>query len=149
MIRKMLIGMIKHVGVFAFGGAVLWQVAGHAVPHEGCEAIVHVTEVGVEVSIDGRPYRIETWRDSPFVCELRPGRHALRMSRCGHVLYEEAFSLRPGEEIVLTARDEARSKKVRPPRPVPRDRPIIGVNRSDIRPALLDHDTDSSPKSLP
>jgi hypothetical protein len=110
--REMLIAATMHVGALMLGSAVCWQVVEHADSRD-CEAVVHVTEAEVDVMIDGSEYRVEAWRPSPIVCELRPGRHTLRMTRGGRVLYEEAFTLGPGDDIVLTAWDELHSKRSR------------------------------------
>ncbi len=116
-IRGWLDAMTRCVGALALAAAILWQVAENSGP-EGCRAVVHVTEQGVDVKIDDSAHRVETWRDSPVVLGLRPGRHTLRMSRRGRVLYEEVFTLRRGDDVVLTAWDATRRRGVRP-RPDP------------------------------
>jgi hypothetical protein len=40
---------------------------------------------------------------TPIVCELRPGKHTLQMTRNGKMLDEEEFSLSAGGEVVLTS----------------------------------------------
>ena len=55
------------------------------------------------MTVDNETYHIDTPAESPIVCELRPGKHGLRMTRNGETLYEEKFTLRPAEEVVLTA----------------------------------------------
>lgn len=107
--RSRLIALLQCVGVAVIGAVTLQYAVEHSNPG-GCETVVHVTEPGVDVWIDDHAYRVESWQDSPLVCELRPGRHTLRMSRYGRILHEEAFTLRPGADIVLTAWDEARWK---------------------------------------
>jgi hypothetical protein len=82
-------------------------------------AFVHVTESNVDVMIDGESYRVESGYTPPIVCDLSPGPHTLRMSRQGRVLYEESFTLRPGDEAVLTAWDVSRTAAAgRAPSPV-------------------------------
>jgi hypothetical protein len=69
----------------------------------------------VDVSVDDESYRVKSLWESPVVCELRPGRHTVRMIRYGQVLYEEEFTLAAGEERILTAWDgntDGRSPKV-------------------------------------
>lgn len=106
-IRTVLTSMTKGIGSVAFGCVVLGYVAEQAGPRD-CRAVIHVTESEVDVWVDGWAYRVESWRDSPILCPLRPGRHALRMSRGGRTLYEETFILQRGDDVVLTAWDPAR-----------------------------------------
>ena len=108
-IRTVLTAMTKGVGSLALTCAVLGYVAGQAGPRE-CGAVIHVTEADVEVWVDGLSYRVDSWEDSPILCPLRPGRHELRMSRGGQTLYEETFTLRRGDDVVLTAWDQARPR---------------------------------------
>jgi hypothetical protein len=44
-------------------------------------------------------------------CELRPGRHLLRMQRSDHILHEEWFTARRGENVVLVAWNSLSSPK--------------------------------------
>src|SRR5262245_32330595 len=126
-IQTVLPALVKGVGALALSGAVLGYVAHEAGPRE-CRAVIHVTEADVDVWVDGVVYRIDSWREAPIPCPLRPGRHSLRMFRGGQTLYEETFILRRGDDVVLTAWDaaarrlrtvegkEARESVVRPPR---------------------------------
>jgi hypothetical protein len=100
--KSLALGTFKGFGALALGGAILWQVHDHCGSMKGV-AYVHVATPGVDVTVDGRAYRIETLWETPIVCELRPGRHLLRMLRSGRVLFEEEFTLDPGQEVVLTA----------------------------------------------
>jgi hypothetical protein len=101
MVMKLLV--IARGGGCLLGAALLWAAAGSAAPPVG-SAIVHVSELRVDVTVDDRTYLVEAWQDSPIVCEqLREGHHRLRMEKGGRVLYDEAFTIRPGEEVVLTA----------------------------------------------
>ena len=84
------------------GGTILWQVANHRGSMK-CVAYVHVATPAVDVTVDDQRYRVETMWERPIVCELRPGRHHLRMLRSGRVLFEQEFTLDPGQEVVLTA----------------------------------------------
>jgi hypothetical protein len=124
-IRGLLVATSRHVAALALGGAILWQVAERAVPRE-CEAVVHVTEAGVDVAIDDSTYRFEAWRGTPIVCALRPGRHTVCMSRDGQVLYEEVFTLRPGENVILTAWDRGRSGDIQAAARADRTRQLAG-----------------------
>jgi hypothetical protein len=105
-IRRLVVATAKRVGSLALGGAILWQVIQHSDPPLGI-AYVHVSKMMVDVTIDDQAYWVETYEDSPIVCELSPGRHVLRMFQSGHVLYEEEFTLDLGQEVVLTAWDKA------------------------------------------
>jgi hypothetical protein len=106
-IKGLLAAVAKGLGACVLSGWVLWQIAEHAGP-QTCEVIVHVTEYPTVVTIDGRSYPVRTWRDSPIVCELRRGRHELRMWRGDRLVYQEAFQVRPGDNIILTAWDPGR-----------------------------------------
>jgi hypothetical protein len=108
-IRTVLTAMTKGVGALGLGCTALGYVAEQAGPRE-CRAVIHVTEADVDVWVDGLSYRVDSWRDSPILCPLRPGHHALRMCRGGQTLYEETFTLRRGDDVVLTAWDQARPR---------------------------------------
>jgi hypothetical protein len=101
--------LVKGLGALSLGGAVLWQVYSHCGSTKGV-AYVHVTTpgVGVTVTVDDQTYRVETLWQTPIVCELSPGRHLLRMIRSGLVLFEQEFTLDPGQEVVLTAWERPR-----------------------------------------
>ena len=73
-------------------------------------ASIHVPTPSVDIAVDDAMYRVETFQDSPLVCQLRPGNHVLRMSQDGQTLFEQEFKFDRGEEIVLTARDERPSE---------------------------------------
>jgi hypothetical protein len=102
MTRAFQFAAVKAVGGLALGGAVLWQVAAHSGPPNGI-AYVHVSTPQVDVMVDERTYHIQSLWDSPIVCELRPGKHSLQMSRYGQTLFAEEFTLKAAEEVVLTA----------------------------------------------
>ena len=74
------IAITQYAGA-ALLGAVDPPVVAQKVDTREYETVVHVMEAGVDVWIDGMAYRVEDLRDSPIVCDLRPGRHTLRMSR--------------------------------------------------------------------
>jgi hypothetical protein len=101
-IRSMILAIAKGIGALGLGSVILWQVAIRS-GCQNCVAYVHVSTPNVEVMVDDMEYHVETLWETPLVCELRPGRHVLRMSRSGRVLYEEEFTLGKEEEIVLTA----------------------------------------------
>jgi hypothetical protein len=104
-----LVAMIKFAAVLLLAGGILWRVAEHSGQHSGQSpleqgiAYVHVTAGDVVVTVDGLEYHVTSAWDGPIVCELRPGKHMLRMSRNGELLYEEEFSVAVGKDVVLTA----------------------------------------------
>jgi hypothetical protein len=81
--------------------------------------VVHVTEPDVQVVVGCWTYRIEGWASEPIVCRLPDGHHDLIMTRDGELLYKEAFTVRTGENVVLTAWDPHRTREraAREPRP--------------------------------
>ena len=92
----------KALGALALGGMILWNVAQRS-GFQKCLAYVHVSTTDVEVTIDDDAYHIDSLAQTPIVCELRPGQHMLQMARDGRVVFEQAFHLERGEEIVLAA----------------------------------------------
>ncbi|WP_422924166.1 hypothetical protein [Singulisphaera sp. PoT] len=107
------LAIVGRVGALLLGGAFLWQVAERVGPTR-CEAVVHVPESNVDVMIDSSAYRIGEVRDEPIVCELTPGEHHLAMYRSGQLLFEQGFSVKPGEDVVLTAWDQNRAMDLAP-----------------------------------
>jgi hypothetical protein len=103
-IPSLCVSITRWVGAFLLGGVILWQVAEHSGPSAG-RAIVHVVTPRVDLTVDETTYQVESIWMSPIVCELRPGRHTVRMFREGRLLYEEDFLLKAGEEMILTAWD--------------------------------------------
>jgi hypothetical protein len=104
---KTFFGMaIRAIAGLALAAVVLSQVAAHSGPPNGT-AYVHVSSPEVEVILGGRAYQVRSLWDSPIVCELRPGTHTLKMSRNGITLHEEEFTIRAGDEVVLTAWEKA------------------------------------------
>ena len=97
-----LVAFVKGVGAVCLGGVILWQVAEHAGSARGT-AIVHVSEAHVVVSLDDRDYPVNSLWEVPLICELRPGRHVLRMKRGERVVYQEDFCIEPGKEVILSA----------------------------------------------
>jgi len=104
LIQTLCMALAKRVGALLLGGVILWQVAVRCGATQG-RAIVHVAASQVEVAVDGARYRIETLWDSPIVCDLRPGRHTVRMFRSGRVVHEEEFTIAAGQELILAAGD--------------------------------------------
>jgi hypothetical protein len=102
LIRGLLVMIVKGIGALALGCVILWQVTEHCGSRKGV-AYVHVAKPQVNVTVDDETYWVETLWETPIVCELRPGRHILRMLQSGRVLFEQEFSLEPGQEVVLTA----------------------------------------------
>ena len=111
--RALSIEAARRAGAIVFGGLLLWQVVDKAGQGEG-EVVVHVAEVGATVSIDGRDYAFDLAPGEPICQSLRPGRHALAMRRGGRIVYEESFTIEPGDHLVLTAWDEAGRPSTRP-----------------------------------
>ena len=104
LIQTLCMAFARRVGALLLGGVILWQVSVHCGATQG-RAIVHVSTPKVEVAVDGARYRIETLWDTPIVCDLRPGRHTVRMFQSGRVAYEEEFTVAAGQEVILTAWD--------------------------------------------
>jgi hypothetical protein len=102
MIQAAAYALAKRLGTLLLGGVVLWQVAEHVGPSHSW-AIVHVSSPHVELIVDHDSYLIEDLSQSPIVCELRPGRHTVRLRKDGEVRYQEEFKLAAGEEVVLAA----------------------------------------------
>jgi hypothetical protein len=108
-IQRLSVALIKRLGAAMLGGLVLWQVAGHSGPGTG-QAIVHVAMPKVEITVGDETYWVETAWERPIVCELRPGRHTIRMVRSGRILYAEEFTIAVGQELVLIAWDQSADK---------------------------------------
>jgi hypothetical protein len=98
------LALVRRVGALLLGGVILWQIAEHCRSTNG-QVIVHVAMPQVHVAVDDATYWVENLWESPIVCDLRPGRHRVRMLRNGRVLYQEEFTLAAGEERILTAWD--------------------------------------------
>jgi hypothetical protein len=101
---SIILSISKRVGALLLGGVILWQVVEHSGP-TSATAIIHVATTPSEIAVDEDTYHVESIFMTPLVCEVRPGRHMLRMLQEGRVLYEEPFLLKPGEEVVLVAWD--------------------------------------------
>jgi hypothetical protein len=115
LIRGLLVMIAKGIAALALGGTILWQVVEHCGPAKGV-AYVHVGKSEVNVTVDNETYWVEKQWDTAIVCELRPGRHVLRMLQSGRVLFEQEFRLDSGQEVVLIAWEEFNEKRdgVRP-----------------------------------
>jgi hypothetical protein len=115
--KSLAMGTVKGLTALALGGAILWQVHDYCGSMK-CVAYVHVAAPEVDVTVDDQTYRVETRWERPIVCELRAGRHLLRMLRSERVLFEQEFTLDRGEEVVLVAWEEFKEKPVEhlPPR---------------------------------
>ena len=106
LIRSLPLAMVKGAAIFVLCGTVLCQVVQHC--GSGANVIyVHVTHADVDVTVDGTRHHVYALEQSPVVCDVRPGRHVLRMMRGERILYEEEFSLEPGEERVMVAWDRS------------------------------------------
>jgi hypothetical protein len=104
LIQAFALALVRRVGALLLGGAILWQVATHWNSTDG-RVIVHVATPQVYVAVDDATYWVENLWETPIVCDLRPGRHQVRMLQNGRVLHEEEFTLAAGEERILTAWD--------------------------------------------
>ncbi|WP_435006076.1 hypothetical protein P12x_003743 [Tundrisphaera lichenicola] len=104
MIQNMITASIRWTGSCLLGGGILWHVASLVGPTEG-EVVIHVTEVGAVVTVDGLPYRSDPDQGSSIVCNLPVGTHTLRTYRGEQLIQEENFTINPGNDVVLTAHD--------------------------------------------
>lgn len=128
--KNLAVGTIKGLSALALGGAILWQVHDHCGTMKAV-AYVHVVIPAVDVTVDRQTYRVETLWDSPIVCELRPGRHLLRMLRSGRVLFEQEFTLDAGQEVVLTAWEGFKEKPAEDTLPIVLLNPSLSRSRLD------------------
>jgi hypothetical protein len=110
LIRSTLLAALKPIAGVALGGAILWQVAMHSGASNGT-GYVHVSAAQVDVIVDHATYHVKTIWESPIVCELAPGKHVLQMTRNGQNLYEEEFTIKTGEDVVLTAWESTENQK--------------------------------------
>jgi hypothetical protein len=109
-IEKLVIGSAKIIGSLVLSLGIFWQVITHSGIVNGT-VYVHVSNPQVDVTIDDFSYRVETAWERPIVCELSPGFHTVRMLRNLQTLFEEDFTLAPGQEVVLTAWDQANQER--------------------------------------
>jgi hypothetical protein len=100
-------GMAKGAAGLVLSGFVLWQVAEHSGPNVS-ELVVHVSELGVDVTVDDLGFRVDDFGDIPVSCSVRAGKHILRMYRAGELIFERTFTVRRGEDLVLAAWDATR-----------------------------------------
>lgn len=84
------------------GVGTTWWVVEH-LGGPGGSVVVHLCEPDVDLVVGHHTCRIGSLPADPLVCDLPAGRHELRVSRGGEVLYREAFDLGRGEQIVLSA----------------------------------------------
>jgi hypothetical protein len=96
--------LLRQVAALFLGGVILWQVVERCGSHSG-QVIIHVAMPPACVVVDGADYDVADLWESPVACDLRPGRHQVRMLRNGRVVYREEFTLGAGEERILTAWD--------------------------------------------
>ena len=130
---NLLMGLAKSLGVLFIAVIVFWATAEKSVTTE-CEAIVHVMEHHVEITIDDQVFPIEDDNVAPIVCHLRPGRHVLQMLRNGFLLQQEEFSLAAGQQAVFTAWDPDRAKSENSrPEQVPHEFVVLGRGKADVR----------------
>ncbi|WP_422929461.1 hypothetical protein [Singulisphaera sp. PoT] len=80
----------------------LWWVVAHVGPQTG-NVLIHVTEPGVALNLDGKVSYLADVTDTPIAFDLPAGDHRLTMYRGEEILYTEAFRLARGEERILTA----------------------------------------------
>jgi hypothetical protein len=117
-VRSLLFKFANGIGAIALGCAILWQIAEHCGPAKGI-AYVHVGNPQVKVTVDDQSYWVETLWDSPIVCEVRPGRHILRMEQQGRVVFQQEFRLSPGQEVVLAGSAGCREMRSADPPEIP------------------------------
>ncbi len=110
---SLLTGVAKCLGALILSVVVLWETADHAGFAES-EVFIHVAADDVEVLVDEEAFWIKSALKDVIVCQLRPGRHELRMMRGGQLLYEETFTVENGRDVVLTAWEDSSASKVFP-----------------------------------
>jgi hypothetical protein len=93
--------VLRYLGSALLTGVSLWWIASHSGPERGT-VVIHVTEPDVTVSVDDQVFRVGADHYTPITCELPPGEHQLRMTRGRTLLYAQSFTLRKGEDRVLT-----------------------------------------------
>jgi hypothetical protein len=96
----------KMIGSLLLGGVILTQVASRVGPHHG-RATVHVMTAPVNVLIDDSAFRVDSVFEPAIACELRPGRHSLRMIQDGRVLFLEEFAIAADQDIILVCTDQS------------------------------------------
>jgi hypothetical protein len=128
--KSLAMGTVKGLSALALGGVILWQVHNHCGSMKGV-AYVHVLTPDVDVTIDDQAYRVKNMAEGPIVSELRPGRHMLRMLRSGRALFEQEFTLDPGEEVVLTAWEGFKEKPTEELPPIVLFNPSLSRSRLD------------------
>jgi hypothetical protein len=107
---SLLTGVAKCLGALMLSVVVLWQTADNAGLAES-EVSIHVASSDVDVWVDEEAFRINRAFKEVIVCRLRPGWHELRMTRDGELLYEEAFTVERGHDVVLTAWEATSTSK--------------------------------------
>jgi hypothetical protein len=110
---SLLTGVAKCLGALILSVAVLWQTADNAGSAES-EVFIHVAANDVEVLVDEEAFQVSSALKEVIVCQLRPGRHELRMMRGGQLLYEEIFTVERGRDVVLTAWESTPASKAFP-----------------------------------
>jgi hypothetical protein len=93
--------LVKIIGALVLGGTTLSWIADQAAQDEST-VVVHVIEPNVIVTVGERSFA----NDRSFgviECQLRPGRYLMRMQRGDHILHEEWFTAKRGENVVLVA----------------------------------------------
>jgi hypothetical protein len=106
LIRSVALAAFKTVSAVVVGGAILWEVVLHCGPPSGT-VYVHVAHGYGDLTVDDATYHVKTLWETPIVRNVQPGRHIVRMSLDGRLVFEQEFSIGAGEEIVLTAWDSA------------------------------------------
>jgi hypothetical protein len=130
--KRLAIGTVLGLIALARCAAVRWQTVRHSgsmkrVPY------LQVPTPAVDVTIDDHRYRVDTLRESPIVCKLRTGRHLLRILRSGRALFEQEFTLDPGQEVVLTAWERSNEKPAQVRRPTVFFNPALERTRLDLK----------------
>ena len=99
--KAYLILSIRRLAAGAMSVGLLWAIVDRLGP-ETNEVVVHVVKVPATVMIDGEPFNLVSWRDSPVAVELRQGWHELTIWRDGVVTNQQRFRVVVGENIVLS-----------------------------------------------
>jgi hypothetical protein len=97
------ISIVVQYTVLPIVALMIFREAAKESPPKEAEVVVHLGNLGVDVAIDHRNFRIDRVEQLPIVCTLKSGPHTLRMTRAGRTLYEEVFTTRPGEDRILAA----------------------------------------------
>jgi hypothetical protein len=108
-LQRFALGVAKALGACMLGGGILYQVIERVSP-DPCIARVHVAKARANITIDDQTFWVNTAWGTPLACKLKPGHHVVRMLEGPNVLFEDEFTLEPGQEIVLAVWDKLHGK---------------------------------------